>query len=234
MSDNLITIYTDGSCLGNPGPGGYAAILEYKGNKKEISGGYRLTTNNRMEILAAAVALESLTKPNQKVILKTDSRLLKDAISKGWLDSWQKKGWKKSDKSPVLNIDLWQRLLDALDKHDVQIDWVKAHAGNELNERCDVLAKEAAMSDDLAIDREYEKVNTKSQRSLKDEKSENQIEKKILNFQLGNIKYSLSVIKKESKNYYVISDEEKSMLKIEGEHIEEFIDKLSKSIKDIG
>ena len=134
-----VEIYTDGACRGNPGKGGWGAILKYGDKIKEISGGERETTNNRMELTAAIEALKLLKEPCQ-VTLTSDSKYLIDAIQKKWIDSWQKKGWKKADKSPVLNVDLWQALLEQLSRHEVEFVWVHGHAGHEYNERCDVLA----------------------------------------------------------------------------------------------
>ena len=134
-----VEIYTDGACRGNPGKGGWGAILKYGDRIKEISGGERETTNNRMELTAAIEALKLLKEPCQ-VTLTSDSKYLIDAIQKKWIDAWQKKGWKKSDKSPVLNVDLWQALLEQLSRHEVEFVWVHGHAGHEYNERCDVLA----------------------------------------------------------------------------------------------
>ena len=134
-----VEIYTDGACRGNPGKGGWGAILKYGDRIKEISGGERETTNNRMELTAAIEALKLLKEPCQ-VTLTSDSKYLIDAIQKKWIDSWQKKGWKKADKSPVLNVDLWQALLEQLSRHEVEFVWVHGHAGHEYNERCDVLA----------------------------------------------------------------------------------------------
>ena len=147
-----ITVYTDGACSGNPGPGGYAAILiDEAGRKKELSQGYRRTTNNRMELLGVISALDSLKLPCT-VRVHTDSQYIVKAINEHWLQNWVKRGWKKSDKQPVLNVDLWKRLLAALSTHDVKFEWTKGHAGDPLNERCDELAVEAAHSDDLLID----------------------------------------------------------------------------------
>ena len=134
-----VEIYTDGACRGNPGKGGWGAILKYGDRIKEISGGERETTNNRMELTAAIEALKLLKEPCQ-VTLTSDSKYLIDAIQKKWIDAWQKKGWKKADKSPVLNVDLWQALLEQLSRHEVEFVWVHGHAGHEYNERCDVLA----------------------------------------------------------------------------------------------
>ena len=140
-----VTIYTDGSSLGNPGPGGYGAILFYKGHKKEISGGEEHTTNNRMELRAVIESL-SLLKEACEVTVYSDSKYVVDSISKGWVYSWQKNGWRKSDKSPALNVDLWQQLLSLLSLHKVEFVWVKGHADNEYNERCDEMAVAFAKS----------------------------------------------------------------------------------------
>lgn len=134
-----IQIYTDGACLGNPGPGGYGAILRYGGHEKELSGGEPDTTNNRMELTAAIAALSLLREPCS-VTLTSDSKYLCDGMSKGWAKSWQLRGWKKSNGSPALNPDLWEKLLSLCDMHNVTFVWVKGHAGHPENERCDVLA----------------------------------------------------------------------------------------------
>lgn len=134
-----VFIYTDGACSGNPGPGGYGAILKYRGNKKEISGGDAATTNNRMELLGVITSLEALKKPCE-VILTTDSKYVSDSITKGWAKKWQQNNWIKSDKKKALNVDLWERLLKQLDIHEVTFCWVKGHAGHPENERCDELA----------------------------------------------------------------------------------------------
>ena len=134
-----VTIYTDGACSGNPGPGGWGAILSYKGAEKELSGGEAETTNNRMELTAVIEALSLLKEPCI-VELYADSKYVIDALEKGWLYGWQKRGWVKADKKPVLNVDLWQRLLPLLARHDVRCHWVKGHAENEKNNRCDQLA----------------------------------------------------------------------------------------------
>ncbi len=134
-----VTIYTDGACSGNPGPGGWGAILEWQGHEKELSGGEAQTTNNRMELTAVLAALSLLKEPCT-VELYSDSKYVVDAIDKGWLYGWQKKGWIKADKKPVLNVDLWQQLLAQLGRHTVHLHWVKGHAANEKNNRCDQLA----------------------------------------------------------------------------------------------
>ena len=140
-----VQIYTDGACRGNPGPGGWGAILVCGEHKKELSGGEPSTTNNRMELLAAIYALEQLKYPCA-VTLTTDSKYLCDAIIKGWAKSWKLKGWKRSNKEPAANPDLWERLLALLEIHKVDFVWVKGHNGHPYNERCDEMATEAADS----------------------------------------------------------------------------------------
>ena len=136
-----VTIYTDGACSGNPGPGGWGAILMYGGFQKELSGGERETTNNRMELTGVIRGLEALKYPCE-VTLTTDSRYVVDSVTKGWVYGWKKRGWIKSDKKPALNVDLWEKLLPLLEKHKVEFVWVKGHAGHPENERCDRLAVE--------------------------------------------------------------------------------------------
>lgn len=146
-----VTIYTDGACSGNPGPGGWCAILEYQGREKMISGGEESTTNNRMELMAVIVALEALNRPCE-VEVHSDSQYVVNAFNKHWIDGWKKRGWKTANKQPVKNRDLWERLLAARSKHKVEFIWVKGHAGHELNERCDELATTAADGSNLDID----------------------------------------------------------------------------------
>ena len=134
-----VTIYTDGACSGNPGAGGWGAILQYNGHEKEISGGDKLTTNNKMELLAVISALELLKEPCE-VDLYSDSKYVIDSITKGWAMGWKARGWKKADKSPAKNIELWERLLNLLETHNVTFHWVKGHADNPYNNRCDELA----------------------------------------------------------------------------------------------
>jgi ribonuclease HI len=138
---NTVEIFTDGACSGNPGPGGWAAILRYRGSEREISGAEPLTTNNRMELFAAIAALEALTRPC-KVALYTDSQYLRDGITK-WLLSWKARGWRTADKKPVKNIDLWQRLEAAAAQHSIDWHWVRGHAGHPENDRVDALARAA-------------------------------------------------------------------------------------------
>ncbi len=140
---DLVMIYSDGACKGNPGPGGYGTVLVYRGKEKELSGGEAHTTNNRMELLGAIVGLEILNRPCE-VILTSDSKYLVDGMSKGWAKSWEKKGWKKSDGKPALNAELWERLLRLCERHTVRFVWIKGHAGHPYNERCDRLAVAAA------------------------------------------------------------------------------------------
>ena len=134
-----VDIYTDGACRGNPGKGGWGAILVYAGVERELSGGERSTTNNRMELTAAIEALSAL-KEKCEVTLYSDSKYMIDAIEKKWVYSWKQKGWKKADKSPALNPDLWEKLLALIEKHDITFVWVKGHNGHAYNERCDTLA----------------------------------------------------------------------------------------------
>ena len=147
----MITMYTDGAAQGNPGRGGYGVVLKYKQHRKELSQGYRLTTNNRMELLAVIVGLEAIKEPGYEVTIYSDSRYVVDAVEKKWLWGWVKKGFTK-----VKNPDLWQRLLKVYTKHKVRFVWVKGHAGNPENERCDQLAVQAASATLLLIDEGYE------------------------------------------------------------------------------
>ena len=152
-----VTIYTDGSARGNPnGPGGYGAVLHYVDSKgtlheRELSQGYARTTNNRMELMAAIAGLEALVRPCQ-VSLYSDSQYLVKAFNEHWIDGWQKKNWKRGKNDPVKNVDLWKRLLAAMEPHEVKFVWVKGHNGHEMNERCDQLATAAADGNDLLTD----------------------------------------------------------------------------------
>ena len=134
-----IEIFTDGACSGNPGPGGWGAILRFEGREKELSGGEANTTNNRMELTACIEALKALKEPCE-VILTTDSQYVVNSVEQGWAQSWKKNGWRKSDKKPALNPDLWDALLLLLSVHKVSFNWIKGHAGHPENERCDALA----------------------------------------------------------------------------------------------
>jgi len=138
-----VEIFTDGACSGNPGPGGWGAVLRYNGHEKELSGGEAETTNNRMELIAAITALETLRRPS-RVHLHTDSTYLRDGITK-WIHAWKRRGWKTADKKPVKNVDLWQRLEAALHRHQVEWHWVRGHSGHPENERADALARKAIL-----------------------------------------------------------------------------------------
>jgi ribonuclease HI len=150
-----VTIYTDGACLGNPGPGGYGVILQYGDHRKELSGGYRLTTNNRMELTAAIKGLAALKEPCQ-VQLISDSEYLVNAIEKGWARRWQANGWHRQNKKMAENRDLWENILKLCDKHQVRFEWIRGHTGHSENERCDQLAVLAAQSPELPEDIGYE------------------------------------------------------------------------------
>lgn len=150
-----VTIHTDGSCLGNPGPGGFGVVLEHNGREKELSGGFRRTTNNRMEILAVIIGLEALLEPCSVTVF-SDSRYVVDGIEKGWARKWRANGWMRNKRERAVNPDLWERLLAALEKHDVDLRWVRGHAGNAGNVRADKLAMAAAKADNLPRDEGFE------------------------------------------------------------------------------
>ena len=149
-----IIIYTDGACSGNPGPGGFGVVIIYGNIRRELFGGFKNTTNNRMEVLAVTKSLEILKQPCE-VDLYSDSKYVVDAIRKGWLKNWQKNNWCRSDSKKVLNVDLWQRLSELLAIHNVNFIWVKGHNDNKENERCDFLARKAIGSDNLKVDVGY-------------------------------------------------------------------------------
>ena len=149
---NLINIYTDGAAKGNPGPGGYGVILEYRGHIKELSGGFQLTTNNRMELLAVIIGLEAIKETGYKIVIFSDSKYVVDAVNKQWLFAWEKNQYKKKK-----NPDLWKRFLRVYRQHKVTFKWVKGHAGHAQNERCDELAVIASNSNNLNVDQGYEK-----------------------------------------------------------------------------
>ena len=161
-----VTIYTDGACANNPGPGGYGVVLIHENHIKELSGGFRLTTNNRMEITACIEGLKALKKPCA-VTLFSDSRYVVDAMEKGWAQKWKAKGWKRTDTEMALNADLWEQMLDLCKIHDVKFNWVKGHAGNEFNERCDQLATRALCQPNLPPDTGYEQSKTDGNMFLK-------------------------------------------------------------------
>jgi ribonuclease HI len=150
-----VVIYTDGACLGNPGPGGYGAVLLYGEHRKELSGGFRHTTNNRMEIMAAIAGLRALKVPCV-VTLYTDSQYLRDSMMKGWAARWRANGWRRNREEWAVNPDLWDQLLDLCVEHQVEFVWVKGHAGRRENERCDQLSFHAARGADLPPDAGYE------------------------------------------------------------------------------
>jgi ribonuclease HI len=154
MATKQVTIYADGACLGNPGPGGYGVVLLYGDHRKEISGGFRLTTNNRMEILAAIIGLEAL-KARCRVTLYSDSQYLVNAMQLGWAARWRANNWLRNKREKALNPDLWERLLHCVESLDVEFRWLRGHAGDPENERCDQLAMAAAKGKNLAIDFGY-------------------------------------------------------------------------------
>ena len=156
-----VIIYTDGACIRNPGPGGFGTVLKFKGSRKEISGGYRKTTNNRMEIMACIEGLKTLKKPCQ-VIIYSDSKYVVNAIEKGWVQKWRSNGWMRTKTESAENVDLWEDLLKLCERHKVEFRWVKGHAGNPENERCDQLAKQNALKSDLPPDKAYEQGKTKA------------------------------------------------------------------------
>ncbi len=163
MTDSLtrsVTIYTDGACLGNPGPGGYGVVLLSGGKRKELAGGYRLTTNNRMELMAAIAGLEALKAP-ARVRLYSDSRYLVDSFNRGDARRWQANGWMRGRKQSAQNVDLWERLLELCAKHQVEMVWVEGHAGDPENERCDRLSNQAARKPHLPPDVAYENGETR-------------------------------------------------------------------------
>ena len=151
-----VTLYTDGACKNNPGPGGYGVVLLFDSHRKELSAGYRKTTNNRMEILAAVAGLKALKEPCQ-VRLYSDSQYLVNAMEKGWASRWQANGWKRNSKERAINPDLWEKLLELCKIHRVEFIWVRGHAGHIENERCDTLATSAILESNLAIDEAYER-----------------------------------------------------------------------------
>lgn len=155
ISQKPVTIYTDGACIGNPGPGGYGVVLLWNTHRRELSGGYQLTTNNRMEMMAAIAGLEALKEPCQ-VTLYSDSQYLVDAMTKGWAKRWQSNGWRRNAKDLAKNPDLWERLLTLCQEHEVTFVWVRGHAGNPENENCDRLAVAAARGQSLAVDSGYQ------------------------------------------------------------------------------
>ena len=155
LDQNKIVIFTDGGASGNPGPGGWGAVLLYKQNRKELGGGFNLTTNNRMELTGVIEALKALKNNNLQIEIFSDSKYVVDSYSKGWAKSWRKKNWIKSNKKRAENVDLWEVLLDLCEDLDIQFNWVKGHCNIELNERCDQIAKEWMHKKNLPNDNEY-------------------------------------------------------------------------------
>ena len=150
-----LTIYTDGACIGNPGPGGYGVVLIHGENHREFSGGFRHTTNNRMELMGPIKALDALNQ-SCRITLHSDSKYVVDAVEKGWARRWRDNGWMRNKRQQAVNPDLWGTLLDLCDKHEVEFRWVRGHANNPDNERCDQLANQAALRKDLPVDKGYE------------------------------------------------------------------------------
>ena len=150
-----VVLYTDGGCINNPGPGGYGVVLLYNSHRRELSGGFRKTTNNRMELFAAIAGLQALKEPCN-VKLYSDSQYLVNAIEKGWARRWQSNGWMRNKREKAINPDLWERLLELCKGHTVQFEWLRGHAGQSENERCDELAGSAARGSDLDVDEGYE------------------------------------------------------------------------------
>jgi ribonuclease HI len=150
-----VTLYSDGACSGNPGPGGFGSILVYGPHRQELAKGYKHTTNNRMELLGVIEPMEILTEPC-KVHAITDSQYVANAVNKGWIQNWVKKGWKTAARKPVKNQDLWNRLIKMMDKHSLTIEWVRGHDGHAENERCDKIAVAARESTDLVEDSGYD------------------------------------------------------------------------------
>ncbi len=159
-----VDIYTDGACQGNPGPGGYGVVLLWGEHCKELSGGYRRTTNNRMELLAVIEGLAALQE-KCKVRVYSDSKYVIDALAKGWAAKWRKNGWRRNKREAAINPDLWKRLLDLCEGHDMTYQWVKGHSGNRENERCDRLATQAAAQSNLPADEPYERASLAAQRT---------------------------------------------------------------------
>lgn len=157
VNPGMVVVYTDGGCINNPGAGGYGVIILAGGEEHEISGGYSLTTNNRMELLACIVALRELEGTDRTILLHSDSSYVVNGIEKGWAKGWRARGWRKADGHPALNADLWAELLLLKESMSVNFRWVKGHAGNAYNERCDALATAAARGNSLAVDCGYKR-----------------------------------------------------------------------------
>ncbi len=158
-SKKHVTIYTDGACIGNPGPGGYGVVLIFGEYRRELSGGYRSTTNNRMELMGPIEGLSALNQ-SCRVTLHSDSRYVVEGIERGWAKRWRGNGWMRNKREQAVNPDLWERLLDLCEKHEVKFQWVRGHAGDPENERCDQLAVQAAHGKDLPVDEGHQVPST--------------------------------------------------------------------------
>ncbi len=163
--EDTVTMYTDGACIGNPGAGGYGVLLLSRGRPKELGGGYRRTTNNRMEMMAVIEGLRALKK-RCSVILYSDSQYVVNAVNQGWAKRWKANGWRRNKNERALNPDLWDDLLNQIGRHEVELKWVRGHAGDPGNERADALAVEAAKGRDLAVDTGYEAQRTRPARTM--------------------------------------------------------------------
>jgi ribonuclease HI len=164
-TDNRIIIYSDGGSINNPGPGGYGVVIIDGGKRRELSGGFRMTTNNRMELTGAIAGLKLFEKPS-RILLRTDSQYVVKGIMEGWAKKWRKNGWMRTRNEPAENYDLWKTLLELTEKHDVVFEWLKGHAGHDENERCDELARSASEKKDLPPDINYEEKRTTVQHGL--------------------------------------------------------------------
>ncbi len=164
-----ILVFTDGSSIDNPGPGGYGAVILKGDERIELSGGFRRTTNNRMELMGCIAALSRIEPPGQRVLVKTDSRYVVDGITKGWAARWRRNGWMRNAEEPAENSDLWQRLLELVDRHDVRFEWIRGHAGHAENERCDALARAESAKRNLPPDPGYEEKLGRRHRSTRDQ-----------------------------------------------------------------
>jgi len=159
-----VILYSDGACSSNPGPGGWGTIMEYNGTRKEFSDGYKFTTNNRMELMGVIEPLRLLKEPC-KVTIYTDSQYIVNSVTKGWLEGWAKKGWKRSDKEPVANIDLWKLILELLEVHQLDFNWIKGHNEHPENERCDELAVTSRQQGGLKKDAVYDQTSNDASKS---------------------------------------------------------------------
>ena len=237
MSKSEIIIYTDGACLGNPGPGGYGIVMIDGDERRELSGGFRKTTNNRMEMLAAAIALKELGDKPRKAFLYSDSRLIVDAVNKGWIEGWKRRGWKKSNGDKVLNRDLWEEFADEFDKHKVKVEWVEAHVGIVENERCDTIAREAAMLPDLPADPGYEEIPGKSIFDVLDSGSAiEEIEEEIINSKRTTIagqRYIFQIVEEKDELLLQIISPEGMKISIPADSAKKFTGAINKLIDQL-